>query len=237
MSTNLTRRERSGPPARSANDRFKASWNWKVSGSIGIVALLHLMVLVYTPRIDVETFESEAEAAAQLVRLASLAAPGPTAPTRDLTIPIPALPTVDDLDFAAIVEPAFEIPDFTDTSILNEALVPTLESEKGAWHDYRQFAPFVVRPMIRNRTELKRFLERHYQPILEYSGATGVVHVFFYIDESGLVQKAEIAESSGSRSLDRLAMRLSKVLRFSPAMLAGRPIRIQVRLPITFRAA
>lgn len=237
MSTNPIGRERARRSARSANDRFKASWNWRLSGSIGVVALLHLMVLVYTPHIEVETLESEPEAAAQLVRLASLAAPGTTAPVRELSIPIPALPTVDDFDFDGITELSLEMPDFTDTSVLNEALVPTLESEKGAWHDYRQFAPFVVRPMIRNRTELKRFLERHYQPILEYSGATGVVHVFFYIDESGLVQKAEIAESSGSRSLDRLAMRLSKVLRFSPAMLAGRPIRIQVRLPITFRAA
>jgi TonB family protein len=230
-------REHGRASVRSANDRFKASWNRRLSGSIGVVALLHVMVLVYAPRIEVETFESEPEAAAQLVRLALLAAPGTMAPVPDLAIPVPALPTVDDLEFDGSLTPVLEMPDFTDTSILDEALVPALESEKGAWHDYRQFAPFVVRPMIRNRTELKRFLERHYQPILEYSGATGVVHVFFYIDESGLVQKAEIAESSGSRSLDRLAMRLSKVLRFSPAMLAGRPIRIQVRLPITFRAA
>jgi TonB family protein len=230
-------REHGRASVRSANDCFKASWNRRLSGSIGVVALLHVMVLVYAPRIEVETFESEPEAAAQLVRLALLAAPGTMAPVPDLAIPVPALPTVDDLEFDGSLTPVLEMPDFTDTSILDEALVPALESEKGAWHDYRQFAPFVVRPMIRNRTELKRFLERHYQPILEYSGATGVVHVFFYIDESGLVQKAEIAESSGSRSLDRLAMRLSKVLRFSPAMLAGRPIRIQVRLPITFRAA
>ena len=46
---------------------------------IGVVALLHLVVLVYTPRIQVETFESEPEVAAQVVRLASLAAPGTTA--------------------------------------------------------------------------------------------------------------------------------------------------------------
>jgi TonB family protein len=237
MSTNPTGQERGSRSARSANDRFKAGWNWRLSGSIGLVALLHLMVLVYMPRIEVDTLESEPDAVAELVRIAALAAAGTTAPVREISIPVPALPTVDDVDFDGILTPSLEMPDFTDTSILNQALLPKLESEEEAWHDYRKFAPFVVRPMIRNRTELKRFLERHYQPILEYSGATGVVHVFFYIDESGLVQKAEIAESSGSRSLDRLAMRLSKVLRFSPAMLAGRPIRMQVRLPITFRAA
>ena len=94
-----------------------------------------------------------------------------------------------------------------------------------------------MRPEIRNREELKRFLETQYQRIFEYSGATGVVQVAFWIDESGMVEKAEILKSSGVRSLDRLALRLSRVLRFRPAMMAGRPVRSLVHVPITFRAA
>lgn len=84
---------------------------------------------------------------------------------------------------------------------------------------------------------MRRFLERGYQPIYRYSGATGVVHVTFWINEGGLVERAEVLESSGSRSLDRLALRVSRVMRFRPAMMAGRPVRILVHIPFTFRAA
>jgi TonB family protein len=225
------------PSRLNANDRMKAGWNRWLGGSLAAAAALHLAVFVFAPSVRVSAHPREATQPARLLKVAAIAATPLPAPGGDISIPVPAIPLVDDLVLDETILPTIPLPDFTDVSILSQALLPKLESEAEAWHDYRKFAPFVVRPTIRNREEMKRFLERHYQPILEFSGATGVVHLSFFIDEQGMVERAEIEESSGSRSLDRLAMRLSRVLRFRPAMLAGRPIRIHVRLPITFRAA
>lgn len=206
-------------------------------GSILAAGLAHAAIFQFTPQMEVPVLAADLEVPAQLLRVSALfeAELPPSSP--EAVIPVPALPTVEDLNLDFSMEPSIPMPDFEDLSVLSQVLVPTLETTRDEWLDFQNFAPMVVRPEIRNRTELRKFLERHYQPILEFSGATGVVQVFFWIDESGLVQKAEIARSSGSRSLDRLAMRLSKVLRFRPAMLAGRPVRVQVRVPITFRAA
>jgi TonB family protein len=110
-----------------------------------------------------------------------------------------------------------------------------LEEKVEEFLDYESISAFVMAPQIRNTGEMRKYLERHYQPILEFTGATGVVQLHFWIDEKGSVARAEIASSSGSRSLDRLAIRVSRILRFAPAMRLGRPVRVLVRLPITFR--
>jgi TonB family protein len=225
----------------SANDRLKRGWDRYIWSATALGAVFHIALLVYVPAMKVTALEQGAISAAQLVRLVNLAeyevvpAPNPSA------FPMPTLPEMAPLAFQLELEPmldgTMQLPDFGDFDLSGQALVLPASTAEDEWVDYRHFAPYVVRPEIRNRTELKSFLERSYQPIYEYSGATGVVQVSFWINEGGVVEKAEIAKSSGSRSLDRLALRLSRVLRFRPAMMAGRPIRILVHVPITFRAA
>ena len=223
-----------------ANDRLKKSWDRYVWSATALGVVFHLFVFVYVPSIEVEVEPREAPAAAQLVRLVNVAQMLTTPVPPTSSIPVPTIPQLAPLAFMLDVEPVPEasamLPDFGDFDLSGQALVPPAPTAE-EWLDYRHYAPYVVRPEIRNRTELKRFLERSYQPIYEYSGDTGVVQVSFWINEGGVVEKAEIAKSSGSRSLDRLALRLSRVLRFRPAMMAGRPVRILVHVPITFRAA
>jgi TonB family protein len=223
-----------------ANDKLKRNWERHVWSATALGVVFHLGVLLYTPGMEVDVIESEMLAPAQLVRLVNLADIAVPPPPSLSALPIAALPDLAPLAFqlelAPVLDGTMQLPDFGEFDLSGQVLVPpgTVGDE---WVDYRHFAPYVIRPEIRNRTELKRFLERSYQPIYEYSGDTGVVQVSFWINEGGLVEKAEIAKSSGSRSLDRLALRLSRVLRFRPAMMAGRPIRILVHVPITFRAA
>ena len=220
MSSNRAAGGGAGPPT--ANDRLKRSWNRWLGGSFAVVLLLHAALFAYSPAVEVPVFEAELHAPAKLLRVTAIrGAEAASRDGREVAIPVPALPTVDNALIDLTIAPTVPLPELDDVAILSQALIPELGSETGEdrYYDYRAYAPYVVRPTIRNRQELRKFLERQYQPILEISGATGVV-----------------AESSGSRSLDRLAIRLTRVLRFTPAMLAGRPIRIEVRLPITFRA-
>lgn len=238
----LRHRSPAAPERLSANDRLKRSWNRLVWGATSTAVVLHAGVIAFTPRATVEVPEPREFSAAEIVRMVRLAEriipePPEFAALSELQMPVFA-PMAFEMELAPSYDPLLMLPDFNDFDLSGQALVPPAPPvAEGGFLDYRDFASFVVRPEISNRSELKKFLERSYQPIYEYTGDTGVVQVSFWINEGGVVEKAEIAQSSGSRSLDRLALRLSRILRFRPAMMAGRPVRIMVHVPITFRAA
>lgn len=236
MAIDSARTRPSGQPSTTANDRFKRGWSRSLWSATALGAIFHAGLLFYTPEVEVQSVDAAAEPA-QLVQLVSIAELAFAPPPPDVPILRPRLPTMAELNLDISLDPTLILPEFDDFVLDAEELAPPIQTEQNEWLDYKHFAPFVVRPEIRNRTELKRFLQRNYQPIYEYSGATGVVQVSFWINEGGQVEKAEIVKSSGSRSLDRLALRISRVFQFRPAMLAGRPVRILVHVPITFRAA
>lgn len=219
-------------PRGTANDRLKSLWGARLSASILAAALLHAAVLVLWPAAEPR---SQSVSRGETPRVVALRVPGAHEVGRGpVEIAAPELPTVEELHLDLPLDAAGPLPTFSDPA-LEEPIVPALLSVRDEWLDYESFAPILIAPFIRNRTEMRSFLERNYRPILEFSGVQGVVELHFWIDESGGVFRAEVAESSGSRSLDRLAMRLSRILRFSPAMRLGRPVRVLVRLPISFR--
>jgi TonB family protein len=217
----------------SANDQMKRAWGVCLWSSMLLAVVLHAATLLYWPEAKVYTAASRSGEAPRAIALAvpgaQNVAPAPPEIVR------PELPTVDDprLEIAENLAVG-PLPSFSDPEVETPITPPTF-TLRDEWLDYEHFAPFLVAPSIRNQAEMKRFLERHYSPILEFTGAQGVVQVHFWINEDGGVSRAEVAESSGSRSLDRLAMRLSRVLRFTPALRLGQPVRVLVRLPITFR--
>lgn len=227
-----------GVVPQSANERLKQSWRAWRWRALGVAVAVHAAVFTLWPEVRVEIPAAVRTEAARMVTLAS--APAVRPPISEAASAAPAAAAAPDLtlDLELNLDLGTDIPlpVFDEDAIGAPLEVEPLASAEAAWMEYESFAPYMMRPEVRNRTELKRFLERNYQPILEFSGATGVVQVAFWIDEAGAVQRAEIAESSGSRALDRLAMRVSKILRFRPATFAGRPVRVQVRLPITFQA-
>lgn len=223
-----------------ANDRLKDRWNACLCGSLVMATLAHAAVFLWLPETETRIDRWSGAAATQPVMsaLAMRGAPAVAVPhAPELEVQPPAPPTAELLELELGLDdmPVVPAPVLAE-AVLDEITPPVLTHLEEQWLDYEQFAPFVVRPELRNPSELKRFLQRYYQPILDFSGAAGVVQVLFWIDETGAVEKAEVAESSGYRSLDRLATRVSGILRFAPALRAGRPVRILVRLPIVFRA-
>lgn len=204
---------------------------------IVLAGALHIGLFALTPLININHpfgYGFNAATPMQLLELNPMEArridPSP--------IPRPALPTVEQLHVQPEVFTSVAVPTFGSFSAedLNVEVAPIPGADE-VWLEYRDFAAFVIRPEVRNRDEMTTYLQRIYQPVFEFSGATGVVQVTFWINEQGKVEKAEVLESSGSRTLDRLALRLSRVIEFRPATMAGRPVRILVSMPITFRAA
>jgi TonB family protein len=96
------------------------------------------------------------------------------------------------------------------------------------------FTPFTVRPDITNRTEVARALERAYPPLLRDAGIEGTAQVWFFIDETGVVQKAQVNQSSGHKALDEAALEVARAIRFTPAMNRDEPVSVWISLPITF---
>jgi TonB family protein len=77
-----------------------------------------------------------------------------------------------------------------------------------------------------------------YPPALLAKGIEGRVLLRLYVDTAGNVipDSTRIAESSGYPALDSAALVGSPELRFSPALLQGRPIAAPFLQPVQFRS-
>ncbi|MCY3612341.1 MAG: M56 family metallopeptidase [Gemmatimonadetes bacterium] len=96
------------------------------------------------------------------------------------------------------------------------------------------FTPYTVKPDYVNGAEVMRALEREYPPLLRDAGIGGTTLVWFFIDETGVVQGQEVQTSSGHEALDQAALRVAPVFRFTPALNQDKPVPVWVQLPITF---
>lgn len=98
------------------------------------------------------------------------------------------------------------------------------------------FTPFTVRPDVKNRAEVAGALVREYPPDLRKRGVSGTVTVWFFIDAEGTVRKAQINESSGHEALDAAALRVARIMEFTPASHKEKNVPVWISLPITFTA-
>ncbi len=71
--------------------------------------------------------------------------------------------------------------------------------------DQPTFTPFDTPPKLTNTAQVQSLLQRHYPPILREVGVGGSVQVWLYIDEVGIVQKAQVQTRAGGKiSMTRL---------------------------------
>lgn len=89
-------------------------------------------------------------------------------------------------------------------------------------------------PALLNASDVRRALERTYPAILRDAGIGGQVMVWMLIDENGRVIDTELKEGSGHAALDRAAVDVAGIMRFSPARQDERKVRIWVSIPIRF---
>jgi protein TonB len=96
------------------------------------------------------------------------------------------------------------------------------------------FTPYTVSPELRNRREVGQALVKLYPKLLRESGIGGTVLVWFFIDETGKVRKAQLKEKSGYPALDEAALRVADIMEFTPALNRDRKVAVWVSLPIEF---
>lgn len=91
------------------------------------------------------------------------------------------------------------------------------------------------RPSPINTRDLLRALERNYPPLLRDSRQTGTVQARFRVMADGSVDTASIRiTSSSDTAFNQATIRSLGVLRFRPAKVNGRPVRVWVELPIVW---
>lgn len=93
-----------------------------------------------------------------------------------------------------------------------------------------------VRPELQNARDVIRRLQDLYPPALRDAGIGGMAVVWLYVDTTGLVTKVQLKKSSGREALDDVALKLTDLLRFTPARLGNRKIAMWTELPYTFAA-
>jgi periplasmic protein TonB len=91
-------------------------------------------------------------------------------------------------------------------------------------------------PSVTNRSDFARNLQRNYPPLLRDAGVAGTVNVRFRVLEDGRVdgESIEVTNSTHEQFNDP-AIRAVRALRFRPAKVNGRPVKVWVEQPITFQ--
>ncbi|MBI4409661.1 MAG: TonB family protein [Gemmatimonadetes bacterium] len=208
-----------------AHDRFKQraeSFFWI---SIAIAALLHFLLFRYWPEMraaDISFAASELET----VELP----PEIEIPPPPEHVARPATPIVAE---AAIEEDITIAPTTFEENPIENLPPPPVPGEDLSAAPV--FTPYTVAPELLNRKETQAALQRSYPPVLRDAGIGGQVVVWFFIDETGRVKNARVHTSSGFEALDRAALGVAEIMRFSPAQNRDRRVPVWVALPVTFK--
>jgi periplasmic protein TonB len=89
-------------------------------------------------------------------------------------------------------------------------------------------------PELANRTEVAREISRVYPPALRDRGVTGTVSLRFLVDSLGIPGEP-VLEHTTQPELGAAAMQVVKMMRFVPAQVRGKKVRVWVTLPISFQ--
>jgi protein TonB len=209
-----------------ANDRFKRSFGTWFWGSMIVATIAHFCVFNFWPEMTAEDVSYTADELEAIELPPEIEIPPPPEAIARPATPVIASADIDeDITIAPTTfedNPVEELPPPpTETTTTDIAAAPT-------------FTPFTVRPDIKNRDAVARAMEREYPPLLRDAGIGGTVTVWFFIDESGVVQRTLVNESSGHKALDDAAIKVADIIEFTPALNRDKRVPVWISLPITF---
>jgi len=92
------------------------------------------------------------------------------------------------------------------------------------------FVPYDVEPRLLNPDEVKF----EYPKSVIMLGVEGTVYLELWIDEKGTVRNVKLTKSLYS-TLDKIAVRNAKNLKFSPAMQRDKPVAVRYSFPVIFK--
>ena len=162
-------------------------------------------------------------------RAASPTSSGGIVSATPFPIPGPMVPGIPDLRVSGN---DFGVPGTPDPRM---AGTPGAPGDVGTAGADGAFTAVEVMPALVNAAEVKRALERGYPPLLRDAGIGGRTQLLLLIDETGRVIQARVHESSGQAALDRAALAVAPMMRFSPAMNRDQRVKVWAQVPLDFR--
>ncbi|MFO7649844.1 MAG: energy transducer TonB [bacterium] len=95
--------------------------------------------------------------------------------------------------------------------------------------------PKVPWAKVERKPVLVHQVSPEYPRLAREAGIEGTVTVTLVIDTLGLVESAEVLNSSGSSVLDSSALAAVRQMKFRPGYQMNRPVRVQGNMPFRFR--
>ena len=131
-----------------------------------------------------------------------------------------------------MIEPAVDLP-VGDTQESSQLINPPKEQIPEISEEPAYFIAVEEMPKpIGGIAEIQKKIE--YPEIAKRVGLEGKVFVRAYVDETGIVTKAELVKGIGG-GCDEAAIDAILKTRFSPGKQRGKPIKVQVTIPINFK--
>ena len=228
MNEQTSQSDQAAQTAGTANDHFKRSFSSLFWGSITAATGLHFAVIFFwpsmeAPDVSVNTDQIEVVDPAVEVEIP----PPPEAIRRPAT---PVITTAEISEEITIEKMTFDVWD-------SDNLPPPPDEVKTT--ELSQSPQFVVhtqKPIMQNRAEVDRVLEREYPSLLKDAGIGGTTIVHLFIDEEGIVRNQLVKTPSPHKGLDDAALKIAAVARFSPAYNRDKPVALWIELPISFKA-
>lgn len=208
-----------------ANERLKTSFSTWLWSSMVAATVVHFATFALWPTLTAEVVTIDPEI------LTVIDVPEIDLPDAPDPLDVPATPVVATVELNEDItigkttieaNPPDRLPP-PDAGNANRALRTTT------------LVPYTVAPAIRNTGEIVRAMERAYPAFLRDAGIGGTVQVLFHIDEEGVVQEVRLDDSSGHQALDRAALSVANLYRFSPALNRDQRVPVWVSFPIVFR--
>lgn len=152
-----------------------------------------------------------------------------------LAVAVPGIVRKSSAPSAPLVPPVSPVPS---ASAEPAPIPPEASSEPADVAAEPSVTPYTVAPRYENAEEVRRAIrEFPALALLRDAGIGGTVHLNFFVDKTGAVADATVAETSGHPALDEAALRVAKVFRFTPARNRDEVVEAWVSFPITFAAA
>ncbi len=97
-----------------------------------------------------------------------------------------------------------------------------------------EVTPMTDEPRLRNADQVRQWIQEAYPESLREQGIGGTANLWFFIDETGTVQRLMVNQSSGYDELDRAALQVASGMEFEPARNGDEAVAVWVALDIRF---
>jgi TonB family protein len=207
-----------------ANDRFKRECRACLWAGLILATTVHFLFIRFFPAL------SAADVGFDIVEFEAVELPPEVdIPPPPEQIQRPAVPVVATTDLEEEVTIA---PTTFEENPVDQ--LPPPPSEAARLSERPVLTPFTVAPRVKDRAKAASIVQSKYPKQLQEINVGGVVLVWAFIDETGVVQNAVVRQSSGVGILDEAALEAVLEFEFVPALLRDARVPVWVSIPITF---